>query len=41
MESKVVVPAKGAKITIDAKGKLIVPTIRLSRLLKGTESGLM
>ncbi len=25
MESKVVVPAEGAKITIDAKGKLNVP----------------
>lgn len=36
MESKVVVPQEGQKITVDAQGKLNVPRIRLFPLLKGT-----
>ncbi len=39
MESKVVVPAKGAKITIDAKGKLIVPDNPVIPFIEGDGIG--
>ena len=39
MESKVVVPAKGAKITIDAKGKLIVPENPVIPFIEGDGIG--
>ena len=39
MESKVVVPAKGAKITIDAQGKLIVPDNPVIPFIEGDGIG--
>ncbi|VTR41468.1 Uncharacterised protein [Serratia fonticola] len=36
MESKVVVPAEGKKITVDAQGKLVVPHNLSSRSSKVT-----
>lgn len=40
MESKVVVPAEGAKITIDAKGKLNVPNNPIIPYIEGDGIGI-
>lgn len=40
MESKVVVPANGAKITLDAKGKLVVPNNPIIPYIEGDGIGI-
>lgn len=40
MESKVVVPANGAKITLDAKGKLVVPNNPVIPYIEGDGIGI-